>query len=446
MQRTFIRGIQVAVLAIAASASAFAADGAKVKIQFWHSQSGLKGAATNELATRFNATIGKEKGIEVISSYQGDDVTAKLKTLAQANDTKNFPDVGQIYGAGIPAVLQMKQIVPVETLYARGGASVPKADLEPNAMRAFAYQGKMIGMPLNISTILLYYNRNMFKEAGLDPDNPPKTIAEMADAIKKLMIVKDGKVTRYGLNVNVRRYQLANWIGGQGKYNFFGDNEGGRAGMMTKVTFGEDGTLMNYLNEWEKVIATGGYKPLETNINEEFAMGLFGMAIMSTSRISTIDELTKGKFDYSVAWLPKVKTSDTGGASVGGGSLCVFDKGSKESVDAAWEFVQFCASAEQQYQYHIDTGSIPVNRKSYELPAMKAFLAKNPAYKVAIDQLHASHPNVQEPFEIINWELDTIIRNAMTDFAQGKLTKQQAHDRIVADSNAKLAAYVRANQ
>jgi sn-glycerol 3-phosphate transport system substrate-binding protein len=446
MQRSIARTIGIALFALAVSASVMAADAPKIKIQFWHSQSGLKGAATNELATRFNATIGKEKGIEVVSSYQGDDVTAKLKTLDQAKDTKNFPDVGQIYGAGIPAVLQMKPIVPVENLYARGGVTIPKADLEPNAVRAFSYQGKMVGMPLNISTILLFYNRAMFKEVGLDPDSPPRTIAEMAEAIKKLMVVKDGKVVRYGLNVNVRRYQLANWIGGQGKYNFFGDNEGGRAGMMTKVTFGEDGTLMKYLNEWEKVIATGGYKPIETNINEEFAMGLFGMAIMSTARISTIDELAKGKFEYSVAWLPRVDASDTGGTSVGGGSLCVFDKGNNDAVQAAWEFVQFCASPEQQYQYHIDTGSIPVNRKSYDLPAMKAFLLKNPAYKVAIDQLHASHPNVQEPFEIINWELDTIIRNAMTDFAQGKLTKQQTHDRIVNDSNAKLTAYVRANQ
>lgn len=72
-------------------------------------------------------------------------------------------------------------------------------------------------------------------------------------------MVKDGDtVTRYGLNVAVRRYQLANWIGGQGDYNFFGDNEGGRTAPMTKVTFGEDGTLRNFLTEWQKVIATEG--------------------------------------------------------------------------------------------------------------------------------------------------------------------------------------------
>lgn len=68
----------------------------------------------------------------------------------------------------------------------------------------------------------------MFREVDLDPNTPPTTIAEMADDISKLMVKDGDTVTRYGLNVAVRRYQLANWIGGQGDYNFFGDNEGGR--------------------------------------------------------------------------------------------------------------------------------------------------------------------------------------------------------------------------
>jgi len=297
-------------------------------------------------------------------------------------------------------------------------------------------------MPLNTSTLLLYYNKDMFKEVGLDPANPPATLAEVANAISKLML-KDasGKVTRFGLNANIRRYHMANFIGGQGAYNFFGDNEGGRADMMTKVTFGEDGTLMNFLNEWEKVIATGGYKPIEDNINEEFSLGIFGMALMSTSRITTIDKLTAGKFNYGVAFLPKVLATDTGGTSVGGGSLCIFDRGDADVVQAAWEFVQFCASAQEQYTYHVETGSIPVNVKTYDMPEMNAHLEKNPSYKVAIDQLHSS-----QPFEIINWELDSIIRNYMVEFAQGKISKQACHDGIVNDSNAKLAAYVRANK
>lgn len=209
----------------------------------------------------------------------------------------------------------------------------------------------MIAMPFNASSILLYYNKTMFEEAGLDPENPPATIAEMADACSKL-VEKDGdNVTRYGLNVAVRRYQFVNWIGGQGDYNFVGDNEGGRAGMMTKLTCDEDGTLDKFLTEWEKVIKSGGYKPTEDNINEEFAMQLFGMAVMSSARIGTINSLVGDNFEWGTAPLPKVDANDKGGTAIGGSCEAIFNKGDEDQVDASWIFTQYLASPEVQAKF-----------------------------------------------------------------------------------------------
>jgi sn-glycerol 3-phosphate transport system substrate-binding protein len=414
-------------------------------VEFWHTMSGVNATAIDKMAEQFNATIGKAQGIVVKSVFQGNDNSEKLKTLAQAGDTKNFPDVAQIVGAGIPAAMTYSQLVPVQDMYDKGGAFVTKADLEPNMIRSFTYAGKMIGMPVSCSAILLYYNKDMFKEVGLA--NPPTTIAEMADSIKKLMVVKGKDVERYGLNVAVRRYQLSNFIGGQGAFNFFGDNEGGRLAPMTKVTFGEDGTLRAFLTEWEKVIKTGGYKASEDDINEEFALELFGMAIMSTARIGKITALVGDKFAWGVAPLPKVNAQDKGGIAVGGSCVVMFDPDKDSAqVDAAWQFVQYMASPEVQFQFHKDTGYIPVNKKVYTLPGVAEHLANNPAYKVAIDAIHNSHPNNQEPFDIINWEIDTIIKNHMLAFAQGKETLQQCHDGIVNECNQKLADYHKANK
>ncbi len=415
------------------------------QVEFWHSLGGINGKAVDALVDSFNGTVGKEKKIRVTSVFQGNDVVEKLNLVAQADDTKNFPDVGLIYSGGIPGVLKMKQMVPVDDLYARGNVSVPKEDIELNFQRAFTYQNKMIGMPFNGSTILLYYNKDMFKEAGLDPAAPPQTIAEMAEAANKLKMVENDKVKRYGLNTELRRYHLANWIGGQGEYNFFGDNEGGRAGLMTKVTFGEDGSLEKFLREWKKVVDSGAYKEKEDNINEEFATELFGMAVMSTARIETIKSLTAGKFEFGVADLPKVDAADTGGTSVGGGSLVAFDRGDEKKVDAAWEFIQYAVSPDTQLVFHKSTGYIPVNKKIYELSEMQEHLKANPEYKIAIDQLHRSHVNVQEPFDIINWEIDEIIRTKMLEFAQGKVSVEEAVKEITQQANEKLEAYVRAN-
>jgi len=416
------------------------------EVEFWHTMSGVNGAAIDKIAENFNATVGKEKGIVVKSVFQGNDNSEKLKTLAQAGDTKNFPDIAQIAGAGIPSAITYEQLVPMQDMFDSGKATLAKDDIEPNMLRAYTYQNRLVGMPVSCSSILLYYNKDMFREVGLDPENPPATIAEMADAISKLMVKKGNTVERYGLNVAVRRYQLANWIGGQGEYNFFGDNEGGRTAPMTRVTFGDDGSLHDFLTEWEKVVRTGGYKPSEDDINEEFALELFGMAIMSTARISKIQSLVQGNFDWGVAPFPLVHATDTGRTSVGGSCVVMFnpDKDSAQ-VDAAWEFVQYMVSPEVQFQFHKDTGYIPVNKKVYELDGVDQWFAEKPMYKVAIDQIHASHPYVQEPFDIINWEIDAVIKNHMLDFANGKETLQQCHDGIVKECNERLAAYHKAN-
>lgn len=417
------------------------------QVEFWHALTGVNGQAIEKAAADFNATVGKEKGIEVKAVFQGNDNMEKLKTLAQAKDFKNFPDVAQLVAANIAAVSEYDLLVPIQRMYDQGFATLPLAEIEENMLRAYNYKGTQVGMPVTCSTILLYYNKDMFAAAGLDPNAPPKTIAEMADYVGKLMIKKGNKVDRFGLNVAVRLYQLSNFIGGQGEYNFFGNNEGGRNGLMTKVTFGEDGTLRNFLTEWQKVINTGGYKPLEDDINEEFALEMFGMAIMSTARIGKITSLVEDTFEWGVAALPRVNANDTGGASVGGSSLVMFNpKGDDEQVKATWEFVQYMATAETTFELHKSTGYIPVNSTVYDLPGATEWFAAKPAFKVAIDQIHSSHRFVQEPMIIINWDIDDIIRTNMVAFAQGKQTLDQTHDNIVNESNKALEAYARANQ
>lgn len=436
----------VLALSIVLSSMIFPAAAEEVRtVDFWHTLTGVNGAAIEAIATEFNETIGKEKGIVVKAVYQGNDNSEKLKTLAQAEDFENFPDVAQIAGAGIPSAITYDSLVPIGDLMAREGNSISLEDIEPNMLRSYTYQDKLIGMPVSCSALLLYYNVDMFNEVGLT--EAPKTIAELAEAVEKLMVKDEkGNVTRYGLNVAVRRYQMANFIGGQGEYNFFGDNEGGRTAPMTKVTFGEDGTLRAFLTEWEKVIKTGGYKAYEDDINEEFSLELFGMAMMSTARIGKIKGLVGDKFNWNVAALPKVNEKDTGGISVGGSCVVMFDPDKDPAqVDATWEFVQFMVSAEQQFKFHQASGYIPVNTKIYDLEGADTWFAENPMYKIAIDAIHASHPNVQEPFDIINWEIDTVIKDHMLAFANGEETLDECHDAIVKECNEKLDAYHLAN-
>lgn len=423
------------------------AENAVIEVEFWHTLTGVNGEAVEAIAARFNETVGAEKGIHVSAVYQGNDNSEKLKTLSQANDFAHYPDVAMIAGAGIPAAYDYDCLVKIGDLMAREGNSITMDEIEPNMLRSYTYAGELIGMPFSCSAIMMYYNKDMFAEVGLDPETPPTTIAEMAEAIEKLMVKdENGNVTRYGLNVAVRRYQMANFIGGQGEYNFFGDNEGGRTAPMTKVTFGEDGTLVKFLTEWDKVCKTGGYKAFEDDINEEFSLELFGMAIMSCARIGKIKGLVGDKFAWDVAALPKVDAADQGGIAVGGSCVVMFDPDKNPAqVDATWEFVQYMASAEQQFLFHQATGYIPVNKNVYDMPEAQTWFAENPLYQKVVDCIHASNANVQEPFDIINWEIDSVIKEHMLAFANGQETIEQCANAIVTQCNQKLDDYHYAN-
>lgn len=452
-RRNLLKGAAAAAVAMSVGACTTSENGASAggegirTLSFWHLMTGVNGGAVEELVRSFNESVGAENNVRVELVFQGEDTMEKLKTLAQANDVSNFPDITMVPGPGVPVAMGMNGFVPIQSLLDGGKSnSLELSDLEPNMIRACSYQNQLMTMPFSNSTLLLYYNKGAFAEVGLDPDVPPATMAELADAVGALSMREGGDLKRAGLNIEVRRYQMSTFIGGQGQYNFFGNNEGGRSGPMTEVTFGQDGSMAAYLTEWQKVVDTGGYKPIEDNVNEEFATGLSAMTMMSTSRLRTIKSLVGDGFDWAVAPVPKVNVADTGGAAVGGSTLGIFDRGVEGNVDAAWLFLQYAASPEAQTQWHIATGYIPVNVKAYETADMQQQLASDPRFKVAIDQLHASSPNVQEPFDVINWDVDAVIRETMRQFGAGELTVSGATDEMVTRINEALAAYDRANR
>lgn len=432
-------------------APAQSSGGDVVTIEFWNSAEGAMATSVEYLVNEFNNTVGKEKGIVVNSVFQGGDVVEKLKTLAQAGDYENFPNVGQIYAAGLSACFQMgDSLMFMDDIYASGNydISVAKEDVLEIFQRSYTYEGKWVGMPLNASTLLMYYNADAAKEAGLDVANPPETIEELAAWTATLTTkAADGSVERYGMNIQIDRYELVNFLMGisSGGCNFIGDQEGGRAGMMTKLTIGEDGSLMKFLNEWEKVIATGGFKPVNDDERGEFANGLSAINFQSSAQLATMIENTTGKFELGVAAIPHCTAEDKVGASVGGGSVCMFNVDGDAEKKASFEFVQFMASPESQLYLFENNGYLPVNKNSYELDAYKEFIASEPRAQVAVDQLLVSDPGMQEPFDLIMSEFNTLTKNNMIEFANGNITKQECHDNIVDGFNAKLAEYIRAN-
>ena len=429
----------------AAAAPTEAPAAGEVTFDVWHSMEGSNGEAFEAMVKNFNETKGKELGLHANSVFQGNDTASKLKTLIQTNDVENMPDVCLVYGASLPVVASSDNKVAVDDMYGQGTASLKKEDINPSAVQTYTYQGKQLCMPFNSSTLLLYYNADAFKEVGLDPENPPTTLAEIADACEKLTVTDNGKVTRYGMNVVLDRYVMVNLIGNQGDGTYFGDNESGRAGLITKLTC--ESELRNVYDAWEELAATGGLKYNYDNQNEEFATGKNAMTLMSSARIGSVTKLTKDSgVDWRVTYLPDVTPEDKGGACIGGASLAMFDKGDDARKMAAWEFIQYAASADTQATWSMATGYLPINLGTKDIAEYKTYSEGNAAVTLALKQFESSNPMVQEPVMMMQGSIDEIIKEASVNVCEGSMTAEEATNYVIEQCNQTFADYNIANQ
>ncbi|MGT2950526.1 hypothetical protein BU202_03850 [Streptococcus cuniculi] len=411
-----------------------------VDITFWHAMKGPNADALEKIVADYNATVGKEKGVTVTPVFQDTGIASKVKMAASTDDIENAPDIIQTVGSDIPSLSALEEIVPAQEFFDSKNAGITTDDYYPHLLRTFTYKEKIMGVPMNVSTLLLYYNEDLLKKAG--HTEAPATIAELAQYSTDL-----GKVDGVtGLNTEIARYQLANFIVSQSEKSFMGDNEGGRLQPMTEYTMGKDGTLKAFLTEWEKVVQSGSYKYLEDNPNEEFASGLNAMVLLSSARLGAINHLVGDKFQWKTAFLPKVNEKDTSGASVGGSALVMYNRGDNNKLAAAWDFIKYATSPEVQATWSQATGYIPVNKNTEKLDSMVEFYAKNPNYKVALEQMKASSPMAQEPFDLVNWEVNDIVKDTMGRFAQKQLSVDEAVEELSTKSNEALAEYIRVNE
>ena len=416
----------------------------KTVVTFWHSLNGSAGEALEEVIANYNNGQGKEKGIEVNLVYQGYEGTDKVILAYQTGDKANAPDINQGLTSTIPSMMDLDWTVELTDMIGKEENTVKSDDFYEAMLRSCTVDGKLMAIPFANSNLLLYYNEDALKEAGFDA--PPATWDELAKYTEALTKKgADGTVERYGFETQIKRYQLDNYIVQQSADSFVGDNEGGRAGEMTKLTAGEDGTLKTILEKVDAVNKTGGYKYVEDSLNEEFANGLTAMCMMSSSRLATIGGLVGDSFNWKAAPIPKVTEADTSGAAVGGSCLTLFNLGDEARVKAAWDVLQYCSSPEAQYILSTKSGYIPVNKSVESMDEMKAYYEANPQFKVPLDQMKASSPLAQEPLDLVYNDINGIMTDAMVQFCEGSLSVDETVEKIVNECNALLDEYHEAN-
>lgn len=417
------------------------ADGELTELSFWHSMDGTYAEILKAQVEAFNNGIGKEKKIHVTPVFQEWPGTNALTLAMTSDDIANMPDVIQLYAENVSLIRNYKRTVWAEDMFAKYSDLTKKEDLLSNTVSSYSINGKMIGVPYNISALLMYYNQDLLDKAGIK--EVPKNLADLAKAMTAL---KEKAAVKQALNVQVNQFELENWIATQGKEGtYFGDNESGHAGSLKKFAAAENGSLQAFLKAWQDVIATGAYKPQNESIKEEFANQDSAIVIMTSSRIPAMKKLIGDKFKWNVAPIPTVNTDDKQGAFPSGAGLYILNRDDEKKVEAAWIFNQFMISSEAQSMWLEKTGYVPVNQKVLESDAYKKATSDNPQVTVAFSTLKDSGKNVVSAFVPAQDAVNKLIKETMLKYGQGEMKMEEAFEKLSSGVQKAFDEYYKLN-
>ncbi|MFN8372735.1 MAG: ABC transporter substrate-binding protein [Anaerolineae bacterium] len=341
------------------------------------------------------------------------------------------PDVAVMLTTDLYSFIEEGYIVPVQDFIdSTDGAADAIADIFPSLLlNATDEEGTIWSLPFQRSTPILYYNKDMFREAGLDPEQAPRNLEELiADATA--LTAADG--SRWGLMLPVQG-GFPIWVF-QSFAIAFGQN------------LAEDDPTVVYLNSPETLAALTAIVEMGTVQNimpaggtvwgdtpTAFLNGQAGIIYHTTGNLTNI--LNNATFEVGVGFLPSGPAGEDGtgyGTPTGGGNLYMFANSSPEEQAAAWEWIQFLASPEIQSDWGAATGYIAARMSAWDIDPLAARVAEFPQYAVARDQLEIAQREFTsyraiDTQNIINTTLAAIISGSVPlDQAQATLDEAQA--------------------
>jgi len=358
-----------------------------VTINLWHTMTASNQDTLKSLVDRFN---GSQNEVRVNLVYQGTPDECLTKVLAVLG-TSDVPAVVQLLDIHTRLMVDSQEIVPVQDFIDRENYDL--SDFEPRAVEYYTLEGKLQSMPFNVSTNILLYDKNAFRDAGLDPEKPPATLDEVRQYSEKLLR-RDGagNVVRSGIALDVGPWYLENMLVMHG--DLYANNENGRESRATEVVFNQEAGK-EFFRWWRDMIRDNlaintGRNPGGADNLLAVGAGRAAMTISSSSALRSVISVLEGSqpppIDLGVAPLPGLEGS-IAGPPVGDSSLWIMKGRPEAEQEAAWKLIKYLMEPEQQAEWFAGTGFVAVRRSSYDLPAATETVARYPVFMVPVDQL-----------------------------------------------------------
>lgn len=414
----------VTTLGMGASGSALAQT---TEISFYYPVA--VGGPITKLIDAYAAEFQKENpGIKVNPIYSGTYQESIVKALT-AHKSGQPPVTSVLLSTDMYTLIDEDAILPISDLAKSAEDQAWLKSFYPAFMYNSQTGGKVWGVPFQRSTIVLYWNKELFKQAGLDPNRPPANWAEMLEYGQKLTRRDaSGNVTQWGIQIPSSGFPY--WLF-QGLTTQNGVELMNAAGTETYYDKPEVIEALQYwvdLSRKHRVMAPGVIEWGTTP--RDFFERKTAMMWTTTGNLTNVRN--NAKFDFGVAMLPANKRR---GSPTGGGNFYIFKKSSPEQQQAALKFIRWITSPERAAQWGIDTGYVAVRPDAFETPVMKKYVAEFAPAAVARDQLQHSvaelstHEN-QRVTKALNDGLQAALTGAKTP-EQAMRDAQREADRIL---------------
>jgi sn-glycerol 3-phosphate transport system substrate-binding protein len=375
------------------------------------------GGPITKLIDTMAADFEKENpGIKVKPVYTGSyqDTIAKTLTALKGGEPPHF---AVILSTDMYTLIDEEAVVAYDDLVKTDADKAWLKSFFPGFMENSQTGGKTWGIPFQRSTIVLYWNKELFKEAGLDPNKPPANWGELLDHAKKLT-KKDaaGNVTQWGIQVPSSGFPY--WL----FQGFTTQNDARLMNATGTETYFDNPRVIEALQYWVDLsrkhqVHPPGIVEWGTTPKDFFEKKI---AMMWTTTGNLTNVRNNAKFEFGVAMLPANKRR---GTPTGGGNFYVFKKSTPQEREAVVKFAKWATQPERAAQWGIDTGYVAVTPAAYDTPRMKTYVDGFPPAAVARDQLpHAVAELSTHENQRVTRALDDGLQAALT----GTKTPEQA--------------------
>lgn len=403
----------------------------RVEITFWHSFVSSTQPALAELIKRFEE---EHPHIYIRAQYVpgGDAIIQRLITAIQS---RRAPDIAWVHSDYMQHLVEANAIYPMDT-FTKGENGIPDedlADIYPPLIQEASWKGDLYSMPMEGTNLALVYNARLFREAGLDPDRPPKTWDELIEYAEKLTIDKTGNgvFDQIGFFVPIHPSAgpLSSWMVWQW-YPFLWQAGGYMINEeQTRVMFNEPAGV-NALTIWKNIYDALNLRNFSVDYEVTFAAQQAAMVLDGPWSLPRYRQMQN--LEWRVAPLPAGPVKK---ATVVGGEYLTIFKQSK-NPDVAWEFLKWIIRPDIQAYWSMKSGYLPIRRSVLEIDEYREFLEAHPGLKAFVLQMEDGQS--PRPIDYHGYEINRYLGEALERATLGHIDPKQALDEAANRANRLL--------